>query len=164
VVRLGTTPASTARLTYVSKLMTEANPTPSGLTFQVKAKTKARFAVTAAGPAIALQADAQEFDENDGQIKGFVRSDRRIEIAGVKIPGFHISRANVRVLAVKEENNVVKLRVAATTQPGQIQLRAERPLAKATFGNQNIPARATGHDYELELPSSAQEIELILHF
>ncbi|MBS1852386.1 MAG: hypothetical protein JST79_15880 [Acidobacteria bacterium] len=163
VVRLGATSAGAARLTYISKQMTEATPTTGGLAFQVKTKTKARFAVAAPWSAIALQADAQEFDENDGQIKGFVRSDRRIEIAKIELPGFRITRANARVIAIKEGARLLSLRLAPGTG-SQLELRAERPLAKVTLGGQNILFRATERGYALELPSFAQETELILRF
>ncbi len=39
-------------------------PTPAGLAFNVKAKSKARFAVAVAEPAIVLNADWQEWDDS----------------------------------------------------------------------------------------------------
>ena len=82
--------------------MTEAAPTPAGLVFKVKAKSKARFSIAVAQPAIVLNADWQEWDDSNGHIKGFVRSDRQMELVKVSTSGFHLTRANVPILAVKE--------------------------------------------------------------
>ena len=88
-IKLGAQPTTAPHLTYVSKQMTEAAPTPTGLAFNVKAKSKARFAIAVAEPAIVLNADWQEWDDSNGHIKGFVRSDRRIEL--VKVSDLRIS-------------------------------------------------------------------------
>ena len=64
-------------------------------------------------PAIALNTDWQEWDGSDGHIKGFVRSDRRIELAKVSIPGFYLLRANLPILAMKEAPGTLALRLAA---------------------------------------------------
>ena len=53
-IKLGSQPAQAPHLTYVSKMMTDVQPTPAGLSFRVKTKTKARFAVSLVAPAIAL--------------------------------------------------------------------------------------------------------------
>ena len=104
-IKLGAQPTTAPHLTYVSKLMTEVAPTPAGLLFNVKAKSKVRFAVAVAEPAVALNADWQEWeDSNDGHIKGFVRSDGRIELVKVSASGFHLTRANLPILAVKEKS------------------------------------------------------------
>jgi hypothetical protein len=95
-IKLGAQPTSAAHLTYVSKRMTAAAAAPAGLVFNVKAKSKARFAVAVAEPAILLVAHWQEWDDSDGHIKGFVRSDRRVELVKVSTSRFHLTRANLR--------------------------------------------------------------------
>ena len=115
--------------------MTEAMPTPAGLAFNVKAKSKARFAVAVAEPAVVLNADWQEWDDSTGHIKGFVRSDRRIELVKVSTSGFRLTRANLPILAVKENPGTLALRLAAPgPEPPQVSLRSDQQLRRATLG------------------------------
>jgi hypothetical protein len=164
-VKLGAQPTTAPHLTYVSKLMTDATPTPTGLAFNVKAKAKARFAVAVAEPAIALNADWQEWDSSDGHIKGFVRSDRRIELIRVSTSGFHLTRANLPILAVKEDPGMLALRLASPGQePPQFSLRSDQRLGRATLGGQDLKITNIGRRYQLELPPFTKESELILYF
>ncbi len=164
-IKLGAVPTRAIHLTYVSKLMTEAMPTPAGLAFNVKAKSKARYAVAVTEPAIALNSDWQEWDGNDGHIKGFVRSDRRIELVKVSPSGFHLTRANLPILAVKENPGTLALRLAAPGQEApQVSLRSDQQLRRATLGGQDLKIRYIGRTYELELPPFTKESELILYF
>jgi len=164
-IKLGTQPATAAHLVYVSKLISDAAPTPAGLVFNVKAKSKARFAVAAGGPAVVLNADWQEWDDSKGQIKGFVRSDRRVELVKVSAAGFLVRRADVQILAVKETPGTLTLQFAASGQERpQVTLQSDRPLRRATFGGQDLKIGSMGRTYELELPSFTKESELILHF
>ena len=112
-IKLGAQPATTPHLTYVSKQVTGATPARAGLAFHLKAKSKARFAVAVAEPAILMNADWQEWDESNGHIKGFVRSDRRVELVKVSTPGFHLTRANVAILTVNEKPGSLALRLGA---------------------------------------------------
>jgi len=109
--------------------MTDAMPTPNGLAFNVRAKAKARFSVAVAGPAVALNADWQEWNSNDGHIKGFVRSDRRIELVKISTPGFHLTRANLPVLSAVEKPGTLALRLAA---PGP---ESPRPAIRPTVAS-----------------------------
>jgi hypothetical protein len=164
-IKLGAQPTTAPHLTYVSKLMTDAMPTQTGLAFKLTAKSKARFAVAVAEPAIALNTDWQEWDGNDGHIKGFVRSDRRIELVKMSTAGFHLTRANLPILAVNEKRGTLALRLAAPgTKPPQVSLRSDRQLRRATLGGQDLKMRNIGRTYELELPPSTEESELILYF
>jgi hypothetical protein len=164
-IKLAAQPTSTAHLIYVSKLMTDVRPTPAGLVFNVKAKSKARFAVAVAYAAIVLNADWQEWDDSTGHIKGFVRSDRRVELVKVSTAGFRLTRADLPILAVKEMPGTVILQLAAPGQTTpQVSLRSDRPLRRATFAGQNLKIRNVGRRYDLELPSLTKESELILHF
>jgi hypothetical protein len=135
------------------------------LAFNVRTKTKARFAIAVAEPAIALNTDWQEWDGNDGHIKGFVRSDRRIELVKMSTAGFHLTRANLPILAVNEKPDTLALRLAApgAEQP-QVSLRSDRQLRRATLGGQYLKIRNIGRTYELELRSFTKESELILDF
>ena len=164
-IKLGAHPTTTPHVTYVSKQMTEAAPTPTGLAFNVKAKAKARFAIAAAEPAIALNTDWQEWDGTDGDIKGFVRSDRRIELVKISTAGFHLTRANVPILSVTQKPSTLALRFAA---PGpealQVSLRSDRQVSRATLAAQDLKIRNIGRTYELELPTFTKESELILYF
>jgi hypothetical protein len=163
-IKLGTQPASTPRLTYVSKLMTAARPTPAGLMFNVKAKSKARFAIAAANPVVALNADWQEWYNENDQIKGFVQSDRQIEVVKVSAPGFHLTRASMPILALKEEQGTLALRLAPPgSNAPQVRLRSARPLSRATLGGQKLEIRNIDGMYELGLPTFTKESELILH-
>ena len=165
IVKLGAQPASAPHLTYVSKQMTEATPTPRGLAFNVKAKAKARFAVAVAEPAVVLNADWQEWDDSDGHIKGFVRSDRRIELANVSLSGFHITRANLPILAVNEKPGSLALRLAGPGQSApRVSFRSDRKLHRATLGGQDLKFAEVGRAYELELPLFPNNTELILYF
>ena len=145
--------------------MTSARPTSTGLVFNVKAKTKARFAVAAVEPAIALNVDWQEWDSGSDQIKGFVRSDRQIEVVKVSVPGFHLTRASLPILALKEEQGTLALRLAT---PGsdvpQFRLRTAQPLRRATLAGQPLEIRNIDGTYELGLPTFTKESELILYF
>jgi hypothetical protein len=164
-IKLGAQPTTAPHLTYLSKLMTEATPTPNGLAFKVKAKSKARFAVAVAGPAIALNADWQEWNDSNAHIRGFVRSDRRIKVVNMSAAGFHLTRANLPVLAVNEKPGTLTLRLAAPgAEPPQVSLRSDRQLGRATLGGQNLKMRRIGRTYELELPLFTEESELILYF
>jgi len=164
-IKLGTQPTSAPHLTYVSKLMTDVEPAPLGLVFNVKAKSKARFAVAVVEPAIALNADWQEWDDSNGHIKGFVRSDRKVELARISTAGFHLTRANLPILAVKEKPGTLALRLAAPGQEApQVSLRSYRQLSRATLGGRDLKVRDIGRTYELELPSFTKESELVLYF
>ena len=164
-IKLGAQPTTAPHMTYVSKLMTEAMPTPSGLAFNVRAKSKARFALAAAEPAIALNADWQEWDDSNSHIKGFVRSDRRIELVKVSTSGFHLTRANLTILAVNEKPGTLALRLAVPgSEPPQVSLRSDRQLSRATLGGQDLKIGNIGRTYELELPPFAKESELTLYF
>jgi hypothetical protein len=164
-IKLGAQPTTASHLTYVSKLMTDTMPTPTGLTFNLKAKSKARFAIAAAEPTIALNADWQTWDGNDGRIKGFVRSDRRIELVRVSTAGFHLTHANLPILAVKETPGTLALRLAAPgPEEPRVGLRSARQLSRVTLGDQNLKIRTTGRRYELELPPFAKASELTLYF
>jgi hypothetical protein len=164
-IKLGVQPTSAAHLTYVSKQMTEAAPTPAGLAFNVKAKSKARFVVAVAEPAVVVNADLQEWDDSNRHIKGFVRSDRRIELVKISTAGFHLTRANLQILAVKEKPGTLALRVAARGQEeAYISLRSDRQLRQATLGGQDLEIRNVGRTYELKLPLFTKESELILYF
>ena len=164
-IKLGAAPTRAIHLTYVSKLMTEATPTPTGLAFNLKAKSKARFAVAVAEPAIALNSDWQEWDGNDGHIKGFVRSDRRIELVKVSTSGFHLTRTNVPILAVKENPGTLALRLAAPGQEApRVSLRSDQRLRRAILGGRDLRITTSGREYEVELPPFTKESELILYF
>ena len=164
-VKLGAQPTTTPHLTYVSKQMTEVTAAPSGLAFNVKAKAKARFAVAVAEPAVVLNADGQEWDDSNGHIKGFVRSDRPIELAKVSLSGFRITRANLPILAVNENPGSLALRLAG---PGQstprISFRSDQKLHRATLGGQDLKFAEVGRTYELELLPFPSNTELILYF
>ncbi len=164
-IKLGAQPTTASHLTYVSKLMTEATPSPAGLGFSVKAKSKARFAVAVAEPAVVLNADWQEWDDSHGHIKGFVRSDRRIELVKVSASGFHLTRANFPILAVKETPGTLALRLGTSgPEPPQLSLRSDQPLRRATLGERDLKIRPIGQTYALELPALTKESVLILYF
>jgi len=164
-IKLGAQPTTAPHLTYVSKRMTEAARTPAGLLFNVKAKSKARFAVAVAEPAVVLNADWQEWDDNNGHIKGFVRSDRRIELVKVSTSGFHLTRVNLPILAVKEDSGTLALRLAAPgPEPPQVSLRSGQRLRRATLGGRDLKIRNIDRTYELEFPPFTKESELILYF
>jgi hypothetical protein len=164
-IKLGAQPTTASHLTYVSKVVTEAMPTPAGLAFNVMAKSKARFAIAAAEPAVVLNADWQEWDDSNGHIKGFVRSDRRIELVKVSVSGFHLTRANLPILAVNEKPGTVALRLAASgSEAPQVSLRSGQQLRRATLGERDLKIRKIGQTYELELPSFTKESKLILYF
>ena len=143
--QLGDQPATAPHLTYVSKQVTGATLERAGLAFHVKAKSKARFAVAVAEPAILMNTDWQEWDYSNGHIKGFVRSDRRVELVKVSTPGFHLTRANVAILKVNEK-------------PGSLTLRLGAPGPEPARQTKNI-----GRTYELELPPVTKQSELILY-
>ncbi len=165
-IKLGAQPSRASHLTYVSKMMTGVEVTPAGLAFNVRAKAKARFAVAVPGPAIALNTDWQEWNSDDGQIKGFVRSDRRVELAKVSISGFYLLRANLPILTMKETPGTLGLRLAAppSSDAPQFQLRSEQPLQRATLDGKELKITTIGRTYELELPALTKESELILYF
>jgi hypothetical protein len=164
-IKLGARPTTKPHVTYVSKQMTEAAPTPAGLAFSVRTKSKARFAVAAAEPAIALNTDWQEWDGTDGDIKGFVRSDRRIELVKISTAGFHLTRANVPILSVTQKPSTLALRFAAPgPEAPQVSLRSDRQVSRATLAGQDLKIRNIGRTYELELPPFTKESELILYF
>ena len=164
-ITLGAQPTTAPHLTYVSKLMADATPTPSGLAFNVRAKSKARFALAAAESAIALNTDWQEWDDSNGHINGFVGSDRRIELVKVSTAGFHLTRANLPILAVKEELGTLTLRLAVQgLKAPQVRFQATQQLRRATLGGQHVEFRNIDGTYELELPLFTKESELILYF
>jgi hypothetical protein len=164
-IKLGAQPTTAPHLTYVSKRMTEVTPTPAGLLFNVKAKSKARFAVAVAEPAVVLNADWQEWDDSNGHIKGFVRSDRRIELVKVSTSGFHLTRANLPILTVNEKPGSLALRLAAPgPEPPQVSLGSDQQLRRATLGGRDLKTRNIDRTYELELPPFTKESELILYF
>jgi hypothetical protein len=133
--------------------------------FNLKAKSKARFAVAVPEPAIALNADWQEWDDSNGRIKGFVRSDRRIELVKVSTSGFHLTRANLPILTVNEKPGSLALRLAAPgPEPPQVSLRSGQQLRRATLGGQVLKIRNIDRTYELEFPPFTKESELILYF
>ena len=108
------------------------------MTFNVKAKSKARFAIAAAEPAIALNADWQEWNDNDSHIKGFVRSDRRIELVKISSAGFHLTRANLPILAVKETSDSWHCAPAPRPENPQVSLHSDRRLRRATMGGHDL--------------------------
>ena len=164
-IKLGAQPTTAPHLTYLSKQMTEAAPTPTGLAFNVKAKSKARFSIAVAQPAIVLNADLQEWDDSNGHIKGFVRSDRRIELVQVQTSGFHLTRASAPILAVKENPGTTALRLAAPSpEPALIGLRSDQQLRRATLAGQDLKITNIGRTYEVELPPYTKESDLILYF
>ncbi len=164
-IKLGAQPTTAPHLTYLSKQMTEAAPTPTGLAFNVKAKSKARFSIAVAQPAIVLNADWQEWDDSNGHIKGFVRSDRRIELVQVQTSGFHLTRASAPILAVKENPGTTALRLAAPSpEPALIGLRSDQQLRRATLAGQDLKIKNIGRTYEVELPPYTKESDLILYF
>ena len=164
-IKLGAQPTTAPHLTYLSKQMTEAAPTPTGLAFYVKAKSKARFSIAVAQPAIVLNADWQEWDDSNGHIKGFVRSDRRIELVQVQTSGFHLTRASAPILAVKENPGTTALRLAAPSpEPALIGLRSDQQLRRATLAGQDLKITNIGRTYEVELPPYTKESDLILYF
>ena len=164
-IKLGAQPTTAPHLTYLSKQMTEAAPTPTGLAFYVKAKSKARFSIAVAQPAIVLNADWQEWDDSNGHIKGFVRSDRRIELVQVQTSGFHLTRASAPILAVKENPETTALRLAAPSpEPALIGLRSDQQLRRATLAGQDLKITNIGRTYEVELPPYTKESDLILYF
>ena len=164
-IKLGAQSTTAPHLAYVSKLLTEAVPTPAGLAFKVRAKAKARFAVAVAGPAVVLNADWQEWDDGNGHIKGFVRSDRRIELVKVSASAFRLTRSNLPILAVKENPGTLVLRLGASgSEAPQVGLRSGQKLRRATLGDLDLKIRNIGQTYELELPGFTKESELILYF
>ena len=165
-IKLGAEPTRATHLTYVSKLVSEVTPTAAGLAFTIKAKSKARFAVAVPEPAIALNTDWQEWDGSDGHIKGFVHSDRRIELAKVSIPGLYLLRANLPILAVNEKPGTLAFRLAAppSLEAPQVSLRSDRQLRRATLGDQDLKITNIGRTYELEIPAFTKESELDLYF
>ena len=164
-IKLGAQPTRATHLTYVSKMITDVQATPAGLAFSVKAKAKARFAVSVAEPAIAMNADWQEWDSNEGRIKGFVRSDRRIELAKVSIPGLYLLRANLPILAMKEAPGTLTMRLAALgPEAPRVSLRSDRQLRRATLAGQDLKITSVSRTYELEIPAFTKASELILYF
>ncbi len=165
MIKLGAQPTRATHLTYVSKMMTDVEATPAGLAFHLKAKSKARFAVAIAESAIALNANWQEWDSSHGRIKGFVPSDRRIELVRISIPGLYLLRANLQILTVNESSGMLALRLAASgPEPPQVSLRSDRQLRRATLGGQDLIITNIGRTYELEIPAVAKESELDLYF
>ena len=164
-IKLGVQPTSAPHLSYVSKQMTDATVTPKGLAFNIRAKAKARFSVAVAEPAIALHADWQQWDSNEGHIKGSVSSDRRIELVKVSTSGFHLTRANLSILAVKENPGTLALRLA---NPGRsaprLSFQSTQQLHRATLGGQDLKFAEVGSTYELALLPFPNKTELILYF
>ena len=164
VIKLGDQPATAPHLTYVSKQVTGATLERAGLAFHVKAKSKARFAVAVAEPAILMNTDWQEWDDSNGHIKGFVRSERRVELVKVSTPGFHLTRANVAILKVNEKPGSLTLRLGAPgPEPARVSLESGQNLRRATLDGRDLKTKNIGRTYELELPPVTKQSELILY-
>jgi hypothetical protein len=164
-IKLDTQPASTPHLIYVSKLMTGAQKTPAGFAFDVKAKSKARFAIAGAESVVALNADWQEWDDNAGQIKGFVRSDRRIEVAQIDATGFHLTRASLPILAVKDAPGTLTMRLASSgSNVSPISFQSPRQVDRVTLAGKDMHIENHGRTYQLEVPALSRESELIVSF
>jgi hypothetical protein len=145
--------------------MTEMAPTPMGLAFNIKTKSKARFAVAVTEPAVVLNADWQEWDDSNGHIKGFLRSNRRIELVKVSTSGFHLTRANLPILTVNEKPGRLVLRLATPgPEPPRVSLGSDQQLRRATLGGEDLKITNIGRTYELEFPPFTKESELILYF
>jgi hypothetical protein len=165
VIKLGPQRANEAHLSYVSKQMTEASATAAGLAFKVNAKTKAKFAFAGVEPAVILNADWQEWDEGSGHIKGYVRSNRRVELVKVSTSGFHLTRANLPILAANEQKDRLTLRLAAPNQgTPHLRVQSDHRLQRATLAGKDVKVADIGGKYDLGLPPFTKESELILYF
>ena len=104
-------------------------------------------------------------DGNNGHIKGFVHSDRRIELVKMSTAGFHLTHANLPILAVKEKPGTLALRLEVPgSEPPHVSLRSDRQMRRATLRGQDLKIGNIGRTYDLELPPFTKESELILYF
>jgi len=94
-----------------------------------------------------------------------VRSDRRIELAKVSIPGLYLLRANLPILAMKEAPGTLTMRLAALgPEAPRVSLRSDRQLRRATLAGQDLKITSVSRTYELEIPAFTKASELILYF
>ena len=111
-----------------------------------------------------MNTDWQEWDDSNGHIKGFVRSERRVELVKVSTPGFHLTRANVAILKVNEKPGSLTLRLGAPgPEPARVSLESGQNLRRATLDGRDLKTKNIGRTYELELPPVTKQSELILY-
>jgi hypothetical protein len=88
-----------------------------------------------------------------------------VELVKVSASGFRLTRANIPILAVKENPGTLALRLAASgPEPPQVSLRSGQQLRRATLDERDLKIRNIGRTYELELPSFTKESVLFLYF
>jgi hypothetical protein len=165
-VTLGPEEPPAAHVTYVSKRMPTIQKTGENLEFRLLTKSKARFSLSTAQPAVLLNADWQEWDRKlDHQLNGYVTSDRTLVLAKAKRTGFALTRATLPVTAFQETASGISLTLgSAVDGASALWFRATKPPKTITLAGRALRSAKVGLDYEVPLPEVQAKSELRIEF
>jgi hypothetical protein len=165
-VKLGPQPATTPHLSYVSKMMTRAVPTPAGISFAVQAKAKARFSVAAEGDYILLNADSQRRDEvSDRAIHGSVLSSRQLEVVKTGVRGFRVLSANRAITSFSKRPGAISLKLAGNGEgTPELIVKTVVPLRSVSIGGRNAGFVRRGQIYTIDVQRADGDMEMVLTF
>jgi hypothetical protein len=157
-VKLSERTAETPHLAYVSVRMPYVKRTGNSIEFQLLTRSKGRFAINSAAPAVVLDADSQQFDvKGDGVLTGFVISDRVLHYLPLKRAGFSLRSATIPVSGLEETANGLRLHLEKTnTGKRELVFSSARPPKQIRWNEQLTQPTVSGSEYLIVLPEYQQ--------
>jgi hypothetical protein len=165
-VTLSASGTTEPHLTNVSSRMPFVHRTGKRMEFQLLTKSKARFALQLPAPGLVLHADWQEYNrKGDGQLAGYVNSDRTVELVPLTEPGFALATATIPINKVKSQADAVILSLGKGSQPErELVFTSDRKVKEVRFNGQPLQSTISGSKYRLSLPEYRVPASLEIHW
>jgi hypothetical protein len=165
-VTLSAAGAALPHLTYVSKRMPFVRRAGKGMEFQLLTKSKARFALEVPSAGIVLHADWQEYNrQGDGQLSGYVTSDRTLRFQPLSSPGFALTSATVPIGELISHADSLTLKLEKGSQPErQMAFTSARQPGEFQLNGQTLAPVVSGAEYRLTLPEYQAPATLVVRW
>ncbi len=165
-VILGPETAKTTHLSFVSKRMPVIEKTGETLSVKLITKNRAKFTFNTGPGPVLLNADGYEWGRNgSNSLKGYVTSDRTIQLQPLKKTGLMVTSANVLISRLEEKENEILLHLSGKEgDPGQIKLVSKDEIKSAMLNDQKIEMIKDVNKYVLNVNPKSGANKLVLSF
>jgi hypothetical protein len=128
--------------------------TGKGIEFRLLTKSKARFSLRSSSPGVVLHADWQEYNrKGDGQLTGFVNSDRTLQYIPLTQSGVALTSATVPFSEAKAEAGLLKLILEkGGLSERKLVFTSVQPLKGIRLEGRFLPGEVSGLSCQLTLP------------
>jgi hypothetical protein len=163
---LGMEPFPTAHLSFVSKRMPSIEKSGETLSVKLLTKSRAKFTFNAGFGDILLNADGYEWERNGkNELKGFVRSDRTVQLKTLATKRLMVTFTDVTISAVEEKKEEVVLHLFGKTESRrQLRLISNDEIQIVLLNGEDVDIRREGENYILDLNLQKESNELIINY